>query len=139
MQLVGNQRVYCFIFSPHHTSFLHSIKLSWIQNGNKIYRILQLQNKTIMRPKIVNACIVYDLDVQLKLPLNNFKLKNCFFGATNIIRIVIKLSECIPAVEQHLMEKVRRALVMTMLGMLYFFVLIIVHQLIKTISEIVFR
>ena len=34
--------------------------------------------------KIVNAYIVYELDIWSKVPLNNSKLKNCLFGATNI-------------------------------------------------------
>ena len=36
--------------------------------------------------KIVNAYIVYDLDGWPKILLNNFKLKNCFLGATNIVK-----------------------------------------------------
>ena len=36
--------------------------------------------------KIVNFCIVYDLDAWPRNPKNNFKFKNCLFGATNIVR-----------------------------------------------------
>ena len=39
------------------------------------------QNYTI---KTVNVYIVYDLDKWTKIPLRNFTLKNCLFGATNI-------------------------------------------------------
>ena len=35
--------------------------------------------------KTVNAYVVYDLDNQPKLPLKNFTLKSCLFGATNIL------------------------------------------------------
>ena len=36
--------------------------------------------------KIINGYIVYDLDNQPKIPLNNSILKNCFFRATNIAK-----------------------------------------------------
>ena len=36
--------------------------------------------------KIVNTFIVYDLDNLPKIPLRNFALKNCLFGATNIAK-----------------------------------------------------
>ena len=39
--------------------------------------------------KIINAYIVYELYDQSKNPTNNFKFKNCLFGATNIVKIVI--------------------------------------------------
>ena len=34
--------------------------------------------------KIVNDYIVYDLDAWPRNPTNNFKFKNCLFGATSI-------------------------------------------------------
>ena len=36
--------------------------------------------------KIVNACIVYDLDNWPRNRLNKSILKNCLFGATNIVK-----------------------------------------------------
>ena len=36
--------------------------------------------------KIVNAYIIYDLYVWPRNPTNNFKLKYCLFGATNIVK-----------------------------------------------------
>ena len=36
--------------------------------------------------KIVNVYIVYDLDNWPKNPLRNFTLKNCMFGATNLVK-----------------------------------------------------
>ena len=36
--------------------------------------------------KIVNVYIFYDLDAWPKNPTNNFKFKNCLFGATNIVK-----------------------------------------------------
>ena len=36
--------------------------------------------------KILNAYIVYDLHAWPTVPFDNLKLKNCFFGATNIVK-----------------------------------------------------
>ena len=36
--------------------------------------------------KILNFNIVYDLAAWSKNPTNNFKFKNCLFGATNIVK-----------------------------------------------------
>ena len=36
--------------------------------------------------KIVNVYIAYDLDAWPRNPTNNFKFKNCLFGATNIVK-----------------------------------------------------
>ena len=36
--------------------------------------------------KIINDYFVYELDTWSKIPFNNFKLKNCLFGATNIVK-----------------------------------------------------
>ena len=36
--------------------------------------------------KIVNVYIIYDLAAWPKNPTNNFKFKNCLFGATNIVK-----------------------------------------------------
>ena len=36
--------------------------------------------------KIVNVYIVYDLAVWPEIPLKIFTLKNCLFGATNVIK-----------------------------------------------------
>ena len=40
--------------------------------------------------KIVNFCIVYDLDSWTRNPTNNLKFKNCLFGATNIVKNIDK-------------------------------------------------
>ena len=42
--------------------------------------------------KIVNAYVVYDSDDWPKILLNNFKLKNCLFGATNIVKYGDKMA-----------------------------------------------
>ena len=45
--------------------------------------------------KVVHAYIVYDLDAWSINSTNIFKLKNSSFGATNVVKIVIKKSVCI--------------------------------------------
>ena len=42
--------------------------------------------------KMVNVCIVYNLDAWQKMPAYNFKFENFLFGATNIVNIVLKKS-----------------------------------------------
>ena len=42
--------------------------------------------------KIGNVYIVYELNARPINPTNNFKFKNCLFGATNIVKVVIKRS-----------------------------------------------
>ena len=36
--------------------------------------------------KIVNFYIAYDLDSWSRNPINNFKFRNCLFGATSIVK-----------------------------------------------------
>ena len=48
---------------------------------------------------IVNFHFVYVLDVWLRNLTNNFKFRNYLFGATNIVKIVIKKSMHIMAIE----------------------------------------
>ena len=45
--------------------------------------------------KIGNVYIVYDLDAWPRNPTNNFEFKNYLFGATSIVKIVIKKSICV--------------------------------------------
>ena len=37
--------------------------------------------------KVMNTYIVYDLDAWSNNPLNNFKLHNCLFSGTSIVKI----------------------------------------------------
>ena len=45
-----------------------------------------MQNKTTMQPRLQMLFIIYDLDNLPKNPSNNFKIKSCLFGATNIAK-----------------------------------------------------
>ena len=69
-----------------YTAFLHSVKLSEYRVEIKFDKdplaIEQNNNLT----KIVNVYIVYDLDDSSRNATNNFKFKNCLFGATNVIK-----------------------------------------------------
>ena len=48
------------------------------------------EEKNNYTTKIVNAYIVSDLDSRLRNPTNNFKLRNCLFGTTSIVRNIDK-------------------------------------------------
>ena len=50
---------------------------------NNTLLLIEQNNYTI---KIVNAYIVYNLDNLPKIPLRNFTLENCLFGATNRVK-----------------------------------------------------
>ena len=105
-------------FFPLHDAFMSKVNdLSTKQEHNSI-TLLQLQIKTEFHNGKCKYLIVYNLDDPSKTPLNNFALKNCLFGETNIAKIVKKVSMCIAAMEEHLMVQVHGVLVMTILGML---------------------
>ena len=69
----------------------HHIKLKWFgyKIGIQINKTLLVIDKINYATQLVNICIAheYDLDNWLRNPLNNFALKNCLFGATNIVKI----------------------------------------------------
>ena len=69
---------------PLYTAFLHSKRLSEYRMEIKFEQdsLAVEQNKYLT--KIVY--IVYDLDAWSKIPLRNFTLKNCLFGATTIVK-----------------------------------------------------
>ena len=68
-----------------YTAFLNSIKLSEYRIGIKFdIDPLVVEQKNYLT-KIVNVCIVYDLDAWPRNTTNNFKFKSCLFGVTNIV------------------------------------------------------
>ena len=69
-----------------HTAFLHSIKLSEYRIGIKFDKDPLAIEQNNYFTKISNVYIVYDLDAWPRNPINNFKFKNCLFGATNIVK-----------------------------------------------------
>ena len=74
------------ILTPFYTAFLHSIKLYGYRIGIQFDNSALVVGQNNYATKTVNAYIVYDLHNWSKIPLNNLKLKNCFFGATNITK-----------------------------------------------------
>ena len=85
MLLVGNQKEYIILnllqymllFLPNIKYFRKKIKILF----NNSPLVIEQNNYTT---KNVNVNIVYDLDNWPKIPLRNFRLKNCLFRATNI-------------------------------------------------------
>ena len=78
--------VYTSKFKPLYTAFFHSIKFSRHKVGiifDKDPLVIDQNNYTT---KKVNVSIVFDLDTWPKILRNNFKLKNCLFGATTIVK-----------------------------------------------------
>ena len=83
---VGIQMEYIILNLSHYTAFLQSIKLSEYRIGRKFDKdpLPVEQNNYLI--KIVNVYIVYDLVAWPRNPTNNFKFKNCLFGATNVVK-----------------------------------------------------
>ena len=69
-----------------YTAFLHSIKLSGYKIGIKSDKDALAVEQSNYLTKIVNVYIVYDLATRPRNPNNNLKLKNCLFGASNIVK-----------------------------------------------------
>ena len=72
-------------FTPLHTTFLNSTKLSGYITGIKFDNSVLVVEKNNHIRKIANIYIVYDLDTYPKNPLNNFA-----FGATNTVKNNVK-------------------------------------------------
>ena len=76
------------------SAFLYNIKLPGYKiriQFNKSVLVIEQNNYAT---KIVNAYIVYDLDKWPRILFNNFELKNCLFGAINIVKNSNK-SKCV--------------------------------------------
>ena len=76
MYFVGNQRVYTSKHKPLYTAFLHSIRLCGYRIGIKFDKDPLAVDQNNYLAKIVNVCIVYDLDSWPRNPTSNFKFKN---------------------------------------------------------------
>ena len=87
MFLAGSERVYNSKLEPLYTAFLHNIKVFVNWMGIKLDEDPLAVEKPNYASKIVTVYIVSDLDAWPKNPTNNFKLKNCLFGATSIVKI----------------------------------------------------
>ena len=129
--------VYNSKLKTRYTAFSHNMKLSRYRTGIKFDEDPLAREQNNYGTKIVKVYIVYRVNAWPRNPTNNFKFKNCLFGATSIVKIVIKKSISIVDMEKHLIVQVCRALKMTLLEMLKLLVLMIVHHLIRTIAKII--
>ena len=71
---------------------MHNVKLSRYRIGIKFDKDTLAVEQNNYLTKIVNVYIVYELYTWPRNPTNNFKFKNWLFGATNVVKIVIKKS-----------------------------------------------
>ena len=65
---------------------MHSINLSGYRMGVKFDKDCLAVVQNNYTTKIVNVYKFYDLDAWARNPSNNFKFKNCLFGATSIVK-----------------------------------------------------
>ena len=130
--LVGNQWKYLILNLSNYILLSYiAIKLSKYRTGIKFDKdpLAVEQNSYLSR----SVYIVYDVDTT-----DNFKLKNCLFGAPNIVRNSNKGKYVYSRYRITLTVQVHGVLILTLIKMLYFLVLIIVHYLILTIARIGF-
>ena len=81
-----SNRVYNSKLKSLYTAFLHSIKLSGYIIIIEFDKDLLAVEQNNYLTKIVNVYNVYELNAWSRNPTNNFKFKNCLFGATNIVK-----------------------------------------------------
>ena len=74
--------LYSFILSPQDIAFFFFGNKMGIKFDTDLL-VVDLNNHAT---KIVNAYIVYELGARSRNTLSNFKLKNCLFGATNMVK-----------------------------------------------------
>ena len=82
----NSKGVFTWKIKPLYTAFLHSIKISGSKVGIKFDKDLLTVEQNNYKMKVANAYIVYELDPWPINSVNNFKLKNCLFGATSIVK-----------------------------------------------------
>ena len=66
---------------------MHSVKLFEYRIGIKFAKYLLAVEQDNYLTKIINVYIIYNLGAWPRNFTNNFKFKNCLFGATNIVKI----------------------------------------------------
>ena len=75
-----------------YSCFLYNVKLSGFRIGIKFNKNPSAVEQSHYLSKIVNVYFFCDLDAWPRNPTNNIKFKNCLFGATNIVKKLIKKS-----------------------------------------------
>ena len=78
--------LYNFTLSAKNNHFLHSIIFSCDKVRIKFEKDFLAVLQTNYATKIVNVYIVYELNTWPQNSLNNFTLKDCLFGATDIVK-----------------------------------------------------
>ena len=78
--------VYNSTLKPLYTAFLYSIELSEYRMGIKFDKDPWAVEQKNYVSQIVNTYIVYDLDAWPRNLTNNFKIKNCLFGSTSVVK-----------------------------------------------------
>ena len=73
------------LIKPLHTAFLNSINLSEYRIRIKFDKDPLAVEQNNYLTKNLNFYIVCDLDAWSRNLTNNFRFKNCLFGATNIV------------------------------------------------------
>ena len=69
---------------------MHSIKFSGYRIGIKFCKGPLAVEQNNYMTKIVNFNIIYGLDDWPRNPNSNFKFKNCFFGATSVVKNCVR-------------------------------------------------
>ena len=69
-----------------YTHFLHSIQFLGYKIGIKFDGDPLVAEQNSFVAETVNACIAYELSTWPNNLLDNFTLKNCLFGASNILK-----------------------------------------------------
>ena len=138
MLLVGNRKTwidlkffhYVVLFLPSIKYFVHKIVIQF----NNTTLVVE-QNIYVI--KTVSAFIIFDLDSWPKIPLRNFTLKNCLFGATNRAKDSDKEKWMYSGYEIAFYGKRSWNFGNGFAANAVIFVLIIVHHLILVISRII--
>ena len=76
---------YSFTLSPQYIHFLNSLNFFGYEIGIKFNRNPLVVKQMKCATKIINVYIVFELNLCPKSLLEKFTLKNCLFGATNIV------------------------------------------------------
>ena len=117
--------------------------MSNLANGRVILKLnnfvlVQKSSSSMQTNFISNLYIVYELNNWPRNRTNNSPQRNSF-GTVKLVRNAIKFNLPVMIEEQHLMEKIHGVLIITLLEMLQFVVLIIVHHFILIIKKLTFQ
>ena len=74
------------LFESNLLLFLPNVKYFGYKIGIQLKKTPLVVERNNYATKTVKAYIVYDVDNWPKCSLRNFTLKNCFFGATNMVK-----------------------------------------------------